>query len=158
MSLKSQQKAVPSCLYKNVCFTKRNPGLLRGGFHNKMVSILSFFFLFFFAKKKIISVAFSQAGLVDGFSFIHALLCLHRWQRSTPGVSVFHSQQISLLYRGDFLFVQGNHTQRNANVQIRVERYKNQASRYCSAVDLEIWVLTFLPVCLDKSRDFPQQL
>lgn len=52
MSLKSQQKAVPSCLYKNVCFTKRNPGLLRGGFHNKMVSILSFFFYFFSQRRK----------------------------------------------------------------------------------------------------------
>lgn len=78
------------------------------------------FCLFFFAKRKITYFAFSQAGLVAGFSFIHALLCLHRWQCSTPGVSVFHSQQISLLYRGDFLFVQGNHTQRNANVQINI--------------------------------------
>lgn len=36
----------------------------------------------------------------------------------------------------------------------RVERYKHSASRYCSAVDLEIWALTFLPVCVDKWRDF----
>lgn len=35
-----------------------------------------------------------------------------------------------------------------------VERYKRQVSRYYSAVDLEIWVLTFLPVYLGKSRDF----
>lgn len=42
-------KGCSSCLYKNVCFMTRNPGLLSGGFHDKVVSILSFYF---FAKRK----------------------------------------------------------------------------------------------------------
>lgn len=50
-------------------------------------------FVFTFrAKTKSVSFALSKAGPVGGFSFIHALLRLHRWQRSTPDVSVLHSQ------------------------------------------------------------------
>lgn len=58
---------------------------------------------------------------------------------------------------GIFFLFRVNHAQRKANVQ------KSTFSRgtvqtagpgFCGAVDLQIWVLTFLPVHLDKSRDF----
>lgn len=120
---------------------------------------LVFFFLsFFFAKRKIISFAFSQAGRVDGFSFIHALLCFactggnallqasvyfipNRSHCCTEGIFFLFRVIILrelLMYKSPFC----------------VERYEHQASRYCRAVDLEIWVLTFLPLYMDKSGDF----
>lgn len=58
---------------------------------------------------------------------------------------------------GIFLFVQSNHTQRNANVQIAISCGNGTNTRPAGTVVLlilEIWVLTFLPVYLDKSRDF----
>ena len=61
---------------------------------------------------------------------LHTLLCLHRWQRSVyfiPNRSHCCTEGIVFLFRV------------NANVQTRHfvwKRYKHEASRYCSAVDV----------------------
>lgn len=146
---KNFAKAVPSCLYKNVCFEMRNPGLISRGFHDKVVSILSFLF----AKRKSF-ILLSPVGRTGGWFQLHtcfALLCLHKWQCSTQGVDVFHSHSISLLYRRDFLSFQSNHTQRNAYVQTEVcVRDGTNTTPGVALFYFEIWVLIFLPMHLDK--------
>lgn len=74
-------------LVQNVCFTTRNPGLFSGGFHDRVASI-SVSCSSFFARSK--NRFFSFSGRQDGSTVSSMLLlCLHRWQCSTPGVNVF---------------------------------------------------------------------
>lgn len=133
----------------------RNPGLLSEGFHDKLVSILSFLWVFFFffqgEKCFFSSSSFSQAGLVDSFSFICALLAQVTTIYSRHPVYFIPSRShcctegiFFFLFRETLMY----------KLTICAYRYKHQASGYCSPVDLEIWVLIFLPTCLDRQRDY----
>lgn len=109
------------------------------------------FCLFLQREKSFISVSGRQDWWMVLASYI-ALLCLHRQQCSTPGVSVFHSQKISLLYRRDFVFVQSNNTWRKANVQMDMQckTVQTQGQQVLWAV-LNMGTNISLPVYLDSA-------
>lgn len=145
-------KSCSSCLYKNVCFMMRNPGLLSGGFHDKVVSILSFYFLFFCKEENLLFSFF--VGRTGGWFQLHTSLCF----ACTGGNALLQASVYFIPIRSHcctegIFFLFRLIVLRNANVKNRHFVWNGtntRPSRYCSAVDLEIWVLTFLPVKLDK--------
>lgn len=108
-------KSCSILLVQNVCFTMRNPGLFSGGFHDKVVSILSFL-LSLQGVKSFLQRSRRQDWLTVSASYM-LLLCLHRWQCSTPGVKcISFPVDLTVVQKG-FFFLLSNRAQRNANVQ-----------------------------------------
>lgn len=139
-------KSFSSCLYKNVCFTMRNPGLLSGRFPRQS-GVHFVFFLLLQRVKSIILLSRRQDRWLGSYV---ALLRLHNapLQASVyfiPIRSHCCTEGIFFLFRLIIL--------RNANVKQSTFRV-DQDEHSASAVDLELWVRMFLPENLDERRDF----
>lgn len=133
----------------------RNPGLSSGGFHDKVVSILSFLF----CKEENNFFRFLLGRTGRWFSASHTLCFACTGGNALLQASVYFIPNRShCCTEGIFHFVQSNHTQRNANVQIRVEWYEHQASRYCSAVDLGNMGTNISASVFGQLERFPLQL
>lgn len=171
MSLNFRQTALPSCLCKK---NKRKQRLLDGKPRTVQRRFQEVAFIFS-PLSILISICLQRRR---SFLRLHtplrfALLCFASLAQVARQASAYFmtsrchccTEGISFFFSFLFLSCSGL----DANVQIIilsvcVKKKKNQngtkpqASRYCRAVDLEIWVRAFVPVCLDELRILPQQL
>lgn len=131
----------------------RNPGLLRGGFHDKVVSILSFYFL---QQVKLVL-------LLPFFFFfreqdcLHALLRLHRWQCSTPGVCVISFPVNLPVVQMGFSFLSEVIKSRKMLMYKSIFRVVLHNIRSARLFNFEYKVLKYPLVHLEEQR-FTQQL
>lgn len=105
-----------------------------------------FVFSFFQSGKSFLFLSRRQDWLIVSASY---MLCLHTLLATIysrcqvcfiPGRSHCCTEGIFFLFREMLMY----------KLTFCVYQHKHQASRYCSPVDFEIWVLICLPVCLDK--------
>lgn len=139
---------------ENVCFVMRKPRTVQRRFQ-EVAFIFSFFNFFIFLQRgrSFLRLHTRFALLAQVAPRASAYFITSRCHCCTEGIFFF----LSFFF---FLFVQGQTLMyKSSFCPFVCNGTTPQASRYCRAVDLDLWVLAFVPVCLDEQRKpFPPQL